>query len=617
MSAEKKFEQYLSIEKAGGPRWHPREKRIVFVSDATGTYQVYETDVSQGTVLPRTQLTFETDRCTSPRYLSDGTIAFVRDRGGDENYQIGLIDESKELTWMTSDLKAKHRVVTATEEFLFFLANLEDRSRLDTYRWKVPLIQNEPELLFRPEIGLVGPEAISDDGRRIILEQFLGNADQHLLLFDTDSREVTNITENLTGSQSYRWEATRWLDSERLLVASDYDSDTYRPAILSVAGEFIPLPEVEDLLRFDIDEFAHLRNSKWTYFIENQDAYSAIHRGVFHSDGVESLETLPFPIRGVIPIGDQRSWTVGMQLSPDEHHLAVTLSSGLQPTSVWILSLKDMTSWRAVDVSTAGIEPKEFVDPTLHRFTSFDGTEVPYFRYIPNGERPPEGWPAVFVIHGGPESQMRPAFEPVLQFLAGAGFALITPNIRGSYGYGRAYLDADNVEKRLDSILDIRHLALHIKENDKEVDGDRLAIYGGSYGGFAVLSAMTEHPELWRCGIDIVGISNFVTFLRNTAAWRRSLREAEYGSLEHDMETLIRISPINQIDRLTAPLMIIQGDNDERVPLSEALQIYEKIKEKGIEVRLLRFPDEGHGLAKRENRIRAYAEVLSWLMMNN
>ena len=138
-------------------------------------------------------------------------------------------------------------------------------------------------------------------------------------------------------------------------------------------------------------------------------------------------------------------------------------------------------------------------------------------------------------------------------------------------------------------------------------------VYGGSYGGFAVLSAMTEHPELWKAGVDIVGISNFVTFLKNTAAWRRSLREAEYGSLEHDLETLEKVSPIHKIDRISAPLFIIQGDNDERVPLSESIQMYEKLKERGLPVKMLRFDDEGHGLAKLKNRITAYSEVVNWL----
>jgi dipeptidyl aminopeptidase/acylaminoacyl peptidase len=613
MSGTKRFEQYLSVEKAGGARWHPDGKRLVFTSDATGTFQIYETTIEQGKVTPRTQLTSETDRCTSPRFLSDGSVAFVRDRGGDENFQIGLIDESRNLYWVTDAPKAKHNVQLATREHLYFCANLEDASRLDLYRWKVPLLKAEPDLLYRPQTGLVSAEAISPDGNQLILTQYLGNVDQHLLLLEMDSGSVTNLTHKLTGSRKTRWGRVRWLDDNHMLVLTDHESDRVRPAILNTSEDFSPIPEVEEILSYEVEELAYADDSKWTYFVENQDGYSTIHRGEFGPCGVGELETLPFPVRGVIPTGDQRSWTVGVQLSPDEHHLAATLSSGIRPTSVWVLSIKEMTSWRAVDVSTAGLDSKLFVEPTLHSFTSFDGTRVPYFRYIPHGQRPPSGWPAIFVIHGGPEAQMVPAFEPVFQFFASAGFALITPNIRGSSGYGRSYLDADNVEKRLDSILDIRHLALHIKENDQEIDGSRLVVYGGSYGGFAVLSAMTEHPDIWKCGVDIVGISNFVTFLTNTAAWRRFLREAEYGSLEHDMETLLRISPINQIDRVSAPLFIIQGDNDERVPLSESIQMYEKLKEKGLDVRMLRFPDEGHGLAKRENRVKAYTEVLSWL----
>ena len=161
--------------------------------------------------------------------------------------------------------------------------------------------------------------------------------------------------------------------------------------------------------------------------------------------------------------------------------------------------------------------------------------------------------------------------------------------------------------------MDIKHLVFHIKSEDEEINGNRLVVYGGSYGGFAVLSAMTEHPELWKAGVDIVGISNFVTFLENTAAWRRSLRESEYGSLEHDRDTLIKVSPIHKIERISAPLFIIQGDNDERVPLSESVQMYERLKEKGLSVRLKRFSDEGHGLAKLSNRIEAYSEVVAWL----
>ena len=169
------------------------------------------------------------------------------------------------------------------------------------------------------------------------------------------------------------------------------------------------------------------------------------------------------------------------------------------------------------------------------------------------------------------------------------------------------------MEKRLNSIHDIEQLALHLRDPAHGIDTDRFVIYGGSYGGFSVLSSMTEYPDLWKAGVDLFGISNFVTFLKNTASWRRPLREAEYGSLDKDIEVLERISPINKVDRIKAPLFIIQGDRDERVPLSESLQIYESLKSRGVPVKMIRFPDEGHGVVKLENRITAYTALLEWL----
>ena len=456
---------------------------------------------------------------------------------------------------------------------------------------------------------------VSPDDDKVLLTQFFGNMDQHLLLLDTSSGKVLDQTAAISGNKQVRWEVVRWHDPENILVNTDYKADFKRLAIISTSGGFTPLDNLSERVKFEIENFTYSKDSSWTYFVENQEGYSTVHRAKFSKDAASDFETLKLPLRGVIPFGDARSWSksAGLRLSKDEYLLAVTVSSGIQPTNVWILNIKDMSNWRANEVSIAGLDPSSFVDSTLHRFKSFDELSVPYFRYIPQDARPSEGWPALLIIHGGPEAQIRPDFSPIIQFYLSAGFAVITPNIRGSAGYGRKYLDLDNVEKRLDSIMDIKHLALHLKSEDQEIDGDRLVVYGGSYGGFAVLSAMTEHPELWKAGVDIVGISNFVTFLQNTADWRRSLREAEYGSLEHDMDTLVKVSPIHKIDRISAPLFIIQGDNDERVPLSESIQMFEKLKEKGLPVKMLRFADEGHGLAKLKNRITAYSEVVTWL----
>ncbi|MFW9958185.1 MAG: S9 family peptidase [Candidatus Odinarchaeota archaeon] len=614
MIVETRFENYLAIETAGGATWHPDGKRIAFTSNVSGYYQIYTCEVTKGKPMPRNQLTNEIDRCTDPRYLPDGTLIFTRDRGGDENFQIGLIEEDGTLHWLTSDLGAKYRIGLITDSYIYFCANLTDRARLDVYRWKLPLLKTEPELIYRPQKGVIEISACSDDESQLLLTQYIGNMDQHILLLNIHQSAINNLTTEICKNIPTRWNIVRWLDDENILVISDFNSDLKRLGILNTSSRFTPLDEINESMEFELeDQHTYAKNSLWTYFTENQEGYTTIHRGKFTRDEVSDHEILPFPLRGVVPSGDARSWTKALCLSNDEHLLAITCSSGTQPTNIWIIDIKDMTNWPAIEISTAGLNSSTFVEPTLHRFHSFDNVSVPYFRYLPSGHKPSDGWPAILMIHGGPEAQMRPDFNPIIQFFLASGFALITPNIRGSEGYGRKYLDLDNIEKRLDSIKDIKSLAIHVKDQEKEIDGNRLVIYGGSYGGFAVLSAMTEHPEFWKAGIDIVGISNFVTFLQNTAAWRRTLREAEYGSLEHDMEILTRMSPIHKIDNIAAPLLIIQGDNDERVPLSESLQMYEKLKEKGLEVRLMRFADEGHGLAKLENRINAYTEVISWL----
>ncbi|MHA2145410.1 MAG: S9 family peptidase [Candidatus Thorarchaeota archaeon] len=456
MTHETRFEDYLAVETAGGASWHPDGKRIAFTSNATGHYQIYTCYIEYGNTLPRIQVTDEEDRCTDPRYLSDGSLIFTRDRGGDENFQIGLIEADGSQHWLTSDLGTKHRISRASKDYIYYIANLTDRSRLDVYRRKIPLRKNEPELIYEPEQGVIFVDGTSDDNSKILMTQYFGNMDQHILLLDVSDGNISDLTEAISGDAPVRWEVVRWLNSEHILVSTDFKADFKRLAIISTTGEFNPFDDLSEHVQFEIEKYTHSKDSIWTYFVENQEGYSTIHRAKFSVEGVSEFETLPFPLRGVIPAGDARSWVAGLRLSDDENRLAVTVSSGIQPTNVWILSIKDMTSWKAIEVSFAGLDPTTFVESTLHRFYSYDGLSVPYFRYIPQGDTPIGGWPTLLIIHGGPEAQMRPDFLPVVQFYLSSGFAVVTPNIRGSAGYGRKYLDLDNVEKRLDSIKDIK-----------------------------------------------------------------------------------------------------------------------------------------------------------------
>jgi len=214
-------------------------------------------------------------------------------------------------------------------------------------------------------------------------------------------------------------------------------------------------------------------------------------------------------------------------------------------------------------------------------------------------------------FHGGPEAQRRPFFTSLRQYFVANGYAVFEPNVRGSSGYGREYMNLDNVRNRMDAVADgkagVEWLAAR-----GDIDEDRVVAYGGSYGGFMVLASLTEYPELWAAGVDVVGIANFVTFLENTGDWRREHREAEYGSLDEDREFLESISPVNNADQIRAPLLVLHGANDPRVPVGEADRIVEQAREH-VPVEQLVFEDEGHGFSKRENQIEAYSTVVDFL----
>jgi dipeptidyl aminopeptidase/acylaminoacyl peptidase len=216
------------------------------------------------------------------------------------------------------------------------------------------------------------------------------------------------------------------------------------------------------------------------------------------------------------------------------------------------------------------------------------------------------------MIHGGPEAQLRPIFSPLAQYFVTNGYAVAAPNVRGSTGYGKRYEHLDDVRKRLDSVHDLAGLQDWLA-GVEGVDARTAILYGGSYGGYMVLAGLAFQPERWAAGIEVVGISSLVTFLENTAAWRRYFREREYGSLEHDRDFLLEISPLTRVDEIRAPLFIIHGANDPRVPVGEARQIHSSLTGRGIPCELLVYEDEGHGLKRLPNRLEAYPRAVEFL----
>jgi dipeptidyl aminopeptidase/acylaminoacyl peptidase len=238
---------------------------------------------------------------------------------------------------------------------------------------------------------------------------------------------------------------------------------------------------------------------------------------------------------------------------------------------------------------------------------------IPVFLWEPDGDGP---FPVVVTVHGGPESQYRPAFlpsfTPFTQHLVSRGYAVAAPNVRGSTGYGKRFEHLDDVRLRLDSVRDLASLHDWLATRPR-LDASRAALYGRSYGGYMVLAGLAFQPERWAAGIECVGISNFVTFLEHTAPWRRAVREPEYGSLERDRDFLVDASPITHVDRIRAPLFIQHGANDPRVPLEETEQISKVLTEKGIRCELLVHEDEGHAIGKLDNRVETFERAVAFL----
>ena len=250
--------------------------------------------------------------------------------------------------------------------------------------------------------------------------------------------------------------------------------------------------------------------------------------------------------------------------------------------------------------------------PTSHLIPAPDGERIPCFVYAASPQGDPRlAGASVLHVHGGPEGAATRAFNPVVQALSAAGFTVLVPNVRGSTGYGKRWYMLDDVERRLDSVADLA--AIHAWLPTLGLDPGRSALWGGSYGGYMVLAGVAMQPHRWAAGVDIVGISSLVTFLENTSAYRRAYREREYGSLAEHREMLERFSPITYLDAIRAPLFVIHGANDPRVPLSEAEQIHAALQSRGIPCELRVYPDEGHGLAKRANRLDAYPAAIEFL----
>jgi dipeptidyl aminopeptidase/acylaminoacyl peptidase len=553
--------------------------RLLVASNVPGTHQLYMLPARGGEL---EQLT-DSAEPVSGLFLPDGRVLVEIDAGGNERTQLYVLADG-DLEPFVVDTRFIHRTSHVGGEILAYSTNRRNGVDFDIVARN---LRSGEERMF--EIGgNCSVESVSPDGTRVAVER-VGeqSGDGDIYVCGVATGEIEHLTPH-DGTAEYF--SVDWLD-DRLVLTTNEGRDTFA---ISVGGELVVESDWDLDCRVD-------KAGRELLVIANEDGYSRL---TLHDPSSHALRhEVPLPGYGVVehPV-----------FSPDGTLLAFSFSSPVEPHDVYLYDVAAETLTR-LTTSPREVEPETLVQPTLHRFDSFDGESVPVFLFEPDGDGP---FPVVVTVHGGPESQwlpwFAPSFAPLTQYLVSRGYAVAAPNVRGSTGYGKRYEHLDDIEKRLDSVADLA--SLHEWLSDRpNIDPDRAVVYGRSYGGYMVLAALALQPERWAAGIECVGIASLVTFLQNTSPYRRAAREREYGSLDRDREFLTEASPLTHVNAIRAPLFIQHGRNDPRVPVAESEHIRAVLTRKGIPCELLIFEDEGHTVEKLPNRIETFTRMAEFL----
>lgn len=590
------LQRYQSTRPASFVGWLPNEEGVLVSVRFGETAQLAKVTAMEGM---RSQLTFFDEPVTtavvSPNPEVNGAL-FLKDRGGNEYFQLHFLSFADLRTQLLSDGRSRNEAPVFARDGRRFAYSSTRRNSRDFDIWVGELGSEQAHRMVLSQGGSWYALDFSPDGRTLLLTHRLSATDARLHLLDLESGELSPI-EFARGSSSEE-RAQFEPEGTHLLIATDALGEFTTLVRYDLASGVVqPLFTDES---WDVEDFALSPDGRYLAVTRNIDGSSKV---TIHERQQQLHESASIGLDfGVIS---------GLGFNQAGTEIGFTISGPQVPGDVFSRRLASGTLSRWTRGETGGIDPASFVMPSLIRYGGHD-TDENYFglpRQIPSYyyQPPREGKaPVLVLIHGGPEAQSRPRFSDLIQYLTRElGIAVLVPNVRGSRGYGKTYMGLDDGRKREDSVQDIGSLLGWIGTRE-ELDAERVAVYGGSYGGYMVLASMVHFSDRLRAGISSVGISNFVTFLENTNPYRVDQRRPEYGD-ERDPEMrafLTSISPLTNADRITRPLFVIQGANDPRVPQSESEQILKAVRANGQEAWYMLARDEGHGFRKKANRDR-------------
>ena len=640
------IQNYLNIRAASSPQFSPDNKRVAFLSNQSGTNQIY---IVAATGDEPKQLTSYEDNISFLRFApASETILFGKAQGGDENAQLFIMNaDGSNVRQLTNAPEVRHNFGDFSKDGarVFYASNKRDRNYFDVYAMD---LASGKETLIYQQNGSNAVAAVSPDSKLLIVSRAGTelSLDNDLYLIDARTgRELELLTKHASAARfgDVHFAPDSTFENISFYYGTDQNREFYGLGRMQMTS-FKTGKQFLNELTQDVDASELSRDGKTLAYVYNREGFSELRVGEtasFSDNGLLTKDLPVLPAKGVVG---------GLNFSPDGSKLALTFSSAKNNPDIWIYDLKAKSFAQLTNSDRAGLAAESFVEPELVKFKSFDGREIPAWLYKPqitsspsasvvseppgipdrytttqansiaqpklaadvSGSSKSKSLPVIISVHGGPEGQERPSFNALYQYYLSRGYAVLATNVRGSTGYGKTFTHLDDVEKREDSVKDLAAAAEYLKDSGA-ADPRRIAVIGGSYGGYMTMAAITLYPDLFAAAVNTVGIVNWETFLKNTSGYRRRQREVEYGRLDKDLEFLRRTSPISKVDRIKTPLMVIHGKRDPRVPYTEAEQLVEALRKRDATVEYKLFDDEGHGISKLKNRLIVYPLVADFL----
>jgi dipeptidyl aminopeptidase/acylaminoacyl peptidase len=581
------------VGSAGSPSFSRDGSRIAFVTNISGVPQVWTMPTAGG--YPSLVTSFD-DPVGFVTWSPDGQwLAFNVAPGGGFNEQIYIVrPNGTELRRLTDGGKAGNFLDGWSPDgrFIAFSSNRRDPSARDSYL--VDIASGQSRVVAQNR-GIGSIDDVSRDGKYAIVSRLVNRGDNNLFLVRLSDSKETLVTPHDGPGQFGGISFSS--DGRAIYLISNKDRDLTALARVRLDQNGEPGP-IEVLATRDDGELG-------SAVMNEQGTSVALLWNVAGRSELTFYDTAT----GKTTAGPKLPGEIvgGLDFSDDGRRLAMVISGASSPADIWVLDLSSKQFTQITQSPHAGVDLSTLVRPELVRYKAHDGLELSGWLYRPKGVTKPG--PIVLSFHGGPEGQERPGFNSMYQALVSRGIAVFAPNVRGSSGFGKKFVNLDNGALRENGVKDIKASVDYVVSVGV-ADPKRVGIVGGSYGGYMVMAGLTEYPDMFAAGANLFGVVNFETFFKNTQPWMAAISKIEYGDPDREADMLRRLSPLTRIDRVKAPTIVLHGANDTNVPVIEAEQVVENLKKRNVPVEYVLFPDEGHGWRKTPNRIRSTVSIV-------